>query len=1554
MADSITAEDLLQPVKNTVAADMFSPLAKEVTLQSAVSQLEKMNLALKNQAKDSDDLRQELEDETKEALDFYKEISSLLEDMEKDSGKKDKSTTARIDKAIKSLAKKSEYTSAKASDPTRKVGEMKGAGVVVTPELRTSSAVEYGNELTDAIKRATQSMVGTVLSGVLGGTDAYRIITKGMIEEQYDFASEMNKIAFRTEGITDSTRDMQKAFRTTGDVVRETGYDLGTLQNQAVRGAKRGLKDSQSIAKIGLGLGKLIGANEQEAASLSDTFFDWNQKLGLSKTQLSSIAQEIKDVSRYTGLVGENLASAVKSSEKYLEKMRSAGNLTSLAVKNTITLQAESQKLGIDNEIADAMNALTSKDDFFKASNETKTLLLQAANFAGETKNLLDGTILNSKSSIKGLSRGLEEEFKVFSGGIDIKDINKLNPEQKSLVDLKLKRATGKGIGDFERIIPLLQKAGATFSDKMNDINNDLKNASTAEEKLTLERKKQDLYLTESMSNSSVFAEAAKNATSLEDAVFRMQNTMNPDQIIEYNKELASVAGTFSEDLKARVLTGDKTAIAEAINLSAADAIKKAGGGDYTQRVKSAISNKDTKKLISLQERMNKEQQKLGIKDATIGDPIERATDQIKLMNENLIDFTGPAVMWAAQTAGSTGIMAGLMALIVAQGYFGAESIRAWGEVFMGGFKSLKDTFAKGVAENATEVISPMAEAMATASAPIAGAARVSPMTAAMATASAPVATTGLAAGTGATMGATTTAGTAATLTLGTVALGIAALGAAVGALTGSYWAGQEAATHFNTEIEDLTMSQLYASKGAGLLTGALNVLTLGIFNNWLGATGSLTAMLARFNEKLPILSAVAGLLDVVFGAFYGVYKLIVNLFSGIIDGIMLAFSPIVDVLASIVDAVSSVIAPFTSLNETVAGTGSLITVVSDLIGGIGTVIGGIAKGIGFLIKMILTPFAYAISAISKVLATLYRIVLSPLLMVVDGLKDAFFGVIKTIKGILAFDFGMIFEGWKQQLLGAMKFVAGILLQVPIRIFTALKEIGPMILSIVSSIGKVYLSILKTIFYEIPKFIISSVMSAFTYAFVELPSVIASKISSAFTYAFIELPSIIKNTLINAFNYVFVELPNMIINAIKYAFVELPRYLWDSIYNGLKSLTQNDLFGPIFEPILDAVQPLYEGIVAITDAFSSLLEPFKGIFSAISSNEGSAKEGISLMGMFATGVRALSTVIGGFLKVVLFPLKFTFEILGGVLKFAAGIIGNLKDSLFKLIEVVKYTVWAIINPFEFLYDVLVGHSIIPDLVSAVINCFYNMTTSVLKGLFSFVPQMFSLFGKVESGISGIAEGAINYIKSTDLYSMLSKKFKDAKGAVGEFFSSIMSGFDFVKSGWDWLFGKDDKVANTTSKAIENSNPYSTQIVSEKSSKSAELYSNYTSPSQLVTPENAVKPASVQPTGYVNNVYDKVRRNKVEENMGSSKGGSVHLSELVVINNEMLHYMMMNEQNTAKLVELLTSTGSLSGETNGQNMKTKGNSKPRNSSNYNQWQFGRYDQNASLQVVTTGV
>lgn len=1618
---AITSEDLLQPVKNTVSPDIFLQLAKETTLKSAVSELIKINNNLKKQAKESTQLKKEMEEEAAEAMTFYKEVNSLLEEMKKSDvkgmkldDKRMKDLTGHINKVVN----KSKIGGISGvNDNSRKVGIMKNASMEVNAKLSKTSVPEIGDELTDAVKKATQALIGTTLSGALGGTSAYKLLTKGMIEDQYEFASEMNKIAFRSKGITDDSRNMQKAFRETNNAVKETGFDISQLQNQMIKGAKRGLKDSQTIAKTGLGLGKIIGVSEQEASTLSDTFFDWNQKLGLSGNQLGSIAHEIKQVSRYSGLVGENLANAVKNSEKYLNQMKSAGNLTAQATKNTIILQAEAQKLGIDDEISDIMTALSSKDDLFKASSETRNLLIKSANFSGQTQNLLDGTIKNSKASLKDLASGAKMVFKQYAG-VNVEDVNKLSPAQKANADLKMKRATGKGLGDLERTITVLEASSINFSDKMNNINKELLITTNSEEKLALERKKQDLYLTESMSNSSMFSEAAKNATSFDDAIFRLQNTMNPDQILNYNKELASIAGTFSSELKDKVLSGDKTAIAEAINLSAADAIKKAGGGDYTQRVKTAIKNKDTKKLVSLQEKMSKEQQKLAIKDSMIGDPIEQATQQIKIMNENLVGYTGSALMWAAQTAGSTGIMAGLMTLIVAQGIFGAESIRAWGEILLGGFKGLKGTLASATETGAIGAASSMTAKMSTASAPIAGAATVSPMAAAMSKTAAPVAAEST---------VLTTATTAAGLSLRTLLYSLAGVTAVVGALTGSYWAGQEAANHFNTEIEDLTMSQLYASKGAGVLTGALNFLTFGIFNSWLGATGSLTAVLAKFNEKIPILSLLAAAVDVVFGTIYGVYKFVVNLFSGIFSAIGLALSPFIDMASSVISAISSIISPFTALNEKVDGMGSLITIVSDLIGGIGTFIGGIAKGIGYLIKMVFTPLAIAFDYVAKTFAIFYKIVLSPALVILNGLKDTFFGLIKVIKGIFNFDFSMIFDGLVQTVSGVVKAIAGFFLQIPIRIWTAIKEIGPMLLNVISSVGKASFTVLKAIWYDIPKFIISSMIGAFKAVFIELPKLIISSIIEAF----------------------------------KTVFVELPKYLWNSLFDGLKSLTQNDMFGPIFEPFLEILKPINEGISAIIDAFSSLMEPFNALLNIFSSNDNTkegisllglftstiktlssvlggfikfalfpikiafeaigyqlkfvaalitvfknaltfgfkqlleiikpinegisaiidafsslmepfyallsifspnnnknTKEGITALGLFTSSIKILSAVLGGFIKFVLFPIKIAFEVIGYQLRFVAGLIKAFSDSLMKLVDLIKYTVNAIISPFKYLYDVLVGHSIIPDLVFAVIDCFTGMASNVLSGLFNFIPKILSYFSNIGTGIISSISSAVNYIKSTNIYSSIVGGFNKAKDAISSFFSPLMDGFNQITNlipnllsnipGISWLFGNNKETVTTASKDNNLDKAVTT------ASMATENYTKYTPPSQLVVPDNnIVNTASVQPTGNVS-IHDKVRRNKAEKEHTSSSNSNINLSELVVLNTEMLHYMMLNEENTAKIVDLLTSTGSLSGESVNQNKgNTKGNSKPRNSPNYNEWQLARYDQNASLQVVTTG-
>ena len=210
---ALTYEDLIGPTKPVPvdAKDYFNDLAKEVTLQKVLVQITRQNQELKKEYQNSqknnksDDARfKEIE---KAANDLVKKFSSIQND--------DKKSDAVFQKGINNLA--TILQKALPNKGKNLLGNIPSqeASVLVTPDK--ASTVAYGNEFTSALKQATSAAVGTFLSGILGGADAYRLLTKGMIDEQYEYASEMNKIAFRTRGITDASRDLQSSFRATSD-----------------------------------------------------------------------------------------------------------------------------------------------------------------------------------------------------------------------------------------------------------------------------------------------------------------------------------------------------------------------------------------------------------------------------------------------------------------------------------------------------------------------------------------------------------------------------------------------------------------------------------------------------------------------------------------------------------------------------------------------------------------------------------------------------------------------------------------------------------------------------------------------------------------------------------------------------------------------------------------------------------------------------------------------------------------------------------------------------------------------------------------------------------------------------------------------------------------------------------------------------------------------------------------------------------------------------------------------------------------------------------------
>ncbi|WP_433242505.1 hypothetical protein [Actinomadura nitritigenes] len=94
-----------------------------------------------------------------------------------------------------------------------------------------------------------------------------------------------------------------------------------------------------------------------------------------------------------------------------------------------------------------------------------------------------------------------------------------------------------------------------------------------------------------------------------------------------------------------------------------------------------------------------------------------------------------------------------------------------------------------------------------------------------------------------------------------------------------------------------------------------------------------------------------------------------------------------------------------------------------------------------------------------------------------------------------------------------------------------------------------------------------------------------------------------------------------------------------------------------------------------------------------------------------------------------------------------GILGVLKGALGLVVETVKATVSLIIWPFQWLYDQIIGHSIIPDLVNGILGWFKNLLSwllSPLTGLRDFVVRMFTNAKDwVLSRLSSLYQGAVS-------------------------------------------------------------------------------------------------------------------------------------------------------------------------------------------------------------------
>ena len=284
---------------------------------------------------------------------------------------------------------------------------------------------------------------------------------------------------------------------------------------------------------------------------------------------------------------------------------------------------------------------------------------------------------------------------------------------------------------------------------------------------------------------------------------------------------------------------------------------------------------------------------------------------------------------------------------------------------------------------------------------------------------------------------------------------------------------------------------------------------------------------------------------------------------------------------------------------------------------------------------------------------------------------------------------------------------------------------------------------------------------------------------------------------------------------------------WDKLKQAVKDFFAENIapkFEKItqsFEEIKTALGPVYDLFVVVFDWIVDVGLPSVG-------------KGFEWLGGIVTGI--VGGVIGGAINALVQLLQGAVEIITGVVQILSGIIGGLINfvvALFtgdfsKALDSVKLIGDGIVNVFKGAYDatigvvvefvegivdwfvemwdILVGHSIVPDTVNAIVDWFVGLPGRVLGSIGNFVKDVIGKFSNLGSGLSEKFSAAWEAVKTwwskktalstyTPTIGNIATKlssawesaktwWKDKKSALSTYTPSIGSIYEKLKERWD--------------------------------------------------------------------------------------------------------------------------------------------------------------------------
>lgn len=200
-----------------------------------------------------------------------------------------------------------------------------------------------------------------------------------------------------------------------------------------------------------------------------------------------------------------------------------------------------------------------------------------------------------------------------------------------------------------------------------------------------------------------------------------------------------------------------------------------------------------------------------------------------------------------------------------------------------------------------------------------------------------------------------------------------------------------------------------------------------------------------------------------------------------------------------------------------------------------------------------------------------------------------------------------------------------------------------------------------------------------------------------------------------------------------------------------------------FEKLKEAWGKVFEAFGKVRDAFLPLIDFLTGLFAKTSEGLDTADGAALSFDLFGKTIE----VVAGVISLAAEAIVWAFDLITKYIEFFVGIIE-------KVAEVVSDVVEKVVGFFESLFDRLVGHSIIPDLVGAIAKWFGDLigfVTAPIRAIWEFITTTWQ---KIADFLDGLVKGIVTGVTETfdNLKTNISNIIETIAKTVGDVFEGI--------------------------------------------------------------------------------------------------------------------------------------------------------------------------------------